>query len=103
MKKGLAFFDARIFYFSRLILREFLLQYMQFVLRIIEHTEEEMKSELNFYIAEKIIQDLFLLEDISLEEYRKIRKGKYRHRDYGQRVNAFYSFLLGDNTYVIKN
>ncbi|MDD7472181.1 MAG: hypothetical protein PUK80_05275 [Firmicutes bacterium] len=39
-----------------------------------EYGEKELKSELNFYLADKMIQDLFLLAEISLEEYRKIRR-----------------------------
>lgn len=39
-----------------------------------EYGEKELKSELNFYLADKMIQDLFLLDEISLEEYRKIRR-----------------------------
>lgn len=39
-----------------------------------EYTERDLKAELNFYLSDKIIQDLFLLDKISLEEYRKIRR-----------------------------
>ncbi len=39
-----------------------------------EYTEMDLKAELNFYISDKFIQDLFLLDEISLEEYRKIRR-----------------------------
>lgn len=39
-----------------------------------EYTERDLKAELNFYLSDKFIQDLFLLDEISLEEYRKIRK-----------------------------
>ncbi len=39
-----------------------------------EYTERDLKAELNFYLSDKIIQDLFLLDEISLEEYRKIRR-----------------------------
>lgn len=39
-----------------------------------EYTEEELNSEISFYIADKISQDLFLYGDISIEEYRQIRK-----------------------------
>ena len=39
-----------------------------------EYTEIDLKSELNFYLSDKFIQDLFLLDEISLEEYRKIRR-----------------------------
>ncbi len=39
-----------------------------------EYTERNLKAELNFYLSDKIIQDLFLLDEISLEEYRKIRR-----------------------------
>lgn len=40
----------------------------------IEYTEMDLKAELNFYLSDKFIQDLFLLDEISLEEYRKIRR-----------------------------
>ncbi|MDU4681366.1 MAG: SHOCT domain-containing protein [Cutibacterium avidum] len=39
-----------------------------------EYTDMDLKAELNFYLSDKIIQDLFLLDEISLEEYRKIRR-----------------------------
>ena len=39
-----------------------------------EYTENNLKAELNFYLSDKFIQDLFLLDEISLEEYRKIRR-----------------------------
>ena len=39
-----------------------------------EYTERDLKAELNFYLSDKIIQDLFLLDEISLEEYMKIRR-----------------------------
>ena len=39
-----------------------------------EYTERDLKTELNFYLSDKFIQDLFLLDEISLEEYRKIRR-----------------------------
>ena len=39
-----------------------------------EYTERDLKAELNFYLSDKYIQDLFLLDEISLEEYRKIRR-----------------------------
>lgn len=39
-----------------------------------EYTERDLNAELNFYLSDKIIQDLFLLDEISLEEYRKIRR-----------------------------
>lgn len=39
-----------------------------------EYTERDLKAELNFYLSGKIIQDLFLLDEISFEEYRKIRR-----------------------------
>ncbi|EGC81901.1 MULTISPECIES: SHOCT domain-containing protein [Peptoniphilaceae] len=39
-----------------------------------QYTERNLKAELNFYLSDKIIQDLFLLDEISLEEYRKIRR-----------------------------
>ena len=31
-----------------------------------EYTERDLKAELNFYISDKFIQDLFLLDEISL-------------------------------------
>ena len=39
-----------------------------------EYTERDLKAELNFYLSDKFIQDLFLLDEISLEEYRKVRR-----------------------------
>ena len=39
-----------------------------------EYTERDLKAELNFYLSDKFVQDLFLLDEISLEEYRKIRR-----------------------------
>ena len=39
-----------------------------------QDTERDLKAELNFYLSDKFIQDLFLLDEISLEEYRKIRR-----------------------------
>ena len=39
-----------------------------------EYTERDLKAELNFYLSDKYIQDLFLLDEISLEEYRKSRR-----------------------------
>ena len=39
-----------------------------------EYTDMDLKAELNFYLSDKFIQDLFLLDEISLEEYRKIRR-----------------------------
>ena len=39
-----------------------------------EYTGRDLKAELNFYLSDKFIQDLFLLDEISLEEYRKIRR-----------------------------
>ena len=39
-----------------------------------EYTEMDLKAELNFYLSDKFIQDLFLLDEISLEEYRKVRR-----------------------------
>ena len=39
-----------------------------------EYTEKDLKAELNFYLSDKFIQDLFLLDEMSLEEYRKIRR-----------------------------
>ena len=43
-----------------------------------EYTERDLKAELNFYLSDKFIQDLFLLDEISLEEYRKIRREKIK-------------------------
>ena len=39
-----------------------------------QYTERDLKAELNLYLSDKLIQDLFLLDEISLEEYRKIRR-----------------------------
>lgn len=39
-----------------------------------EYSERDLKAELNFYLSDKFMQDLFLLDEISLEEYRKIRR-----------------------------
>ena len=39
-----------------------------------EYSERDLKAELNFYLSDKSIQDLFLLDEISHEEYRKIRR-----------------------------
>lgn len=39
-----------------------------------DYTERNLMAELNFYLSDKFIQDLFLLDEISLEEYRKIRR-----------------------------
>ena len=39
-----------------------------------EYTERDLKAELNFYLSDKFIQELFLLDEISLEEYRKVRR-----------------------------
>lgn len=39
-----------------------------------EYTERDLNAELNFYLSDKLMQDLFLLDEISLEEYRKIRR-----------------------------
>ena len=39
-----------------------------------QYTERDLKAELNFYLSDKLIQDLFLLDEISLEEYKKIRR-----------------------------
>ncbi|WP_019124141.1 SHOCT domain-containing protein [Peptoniphilus grossensis] len=36
--------------------------------------ERDLKAELNFYLSDKFIKDLFLLDEISLEEYREIRR-----------------------------
>ncbi|MGI5949963.1 SHOCT domain-containing protein [Peptoniphilus sp.] len=38
-----------------------------------EYDEEDLKGELSFYLADKVIQDLFLLDVISLDEYKNIR------------------------------
>lgn len=43
-----------------------------------EYTDMDLKAELNFYLSDKFIQDLFLLDGISLEEYRKIRREKIK-------------------------
>lgn len=40
----------------------------------IQYTEKDLETELNFYLSNKFIQDLFLLDEISLEEYKKIRR-----------------------------
>ena len=39
-----------------------------------EYTEMDLKAELNFYLSDKFIQDLFLIDEINLEEYREIRR-----------------------------
>ena len=39
-----------------------------------QYTERDLKAELNLYLSDKLIQDLFLLDEISLEEYKKIRR-----------------------------
>ena len=39
-----------------------------------QYTERDLKAELNFSLSDKFIQDLFLLDEISIEEYRKIRR-----------------------------
>lgn len=39
-----------------------------------QYSERDLKAELNFYLSDNFIQDLFLLDEISLEEYRKIRR-----------------------------
>ena len=39
-----------------------------------EYTDRDLKAELNFYLSDNFIQDLFLLDEISIEEYRKIRR-----------------------------
>lgn len=39
-----------------------------------EYTDTDLKAELNFYLSDKFIDDLFLLDEISLEEYSKIRR-----------------------------
>ncbi|MGF3065775.1 SHOCT domain-containing protein [Facklamia sp. P12950] len=43
-------------------------------IQVRKYGENELKGELNFYLADKMIRDLFLLDEISLEEYRKIRR-----------------------------
>lgn len=40
----------------------------------IQYTERDFKAELNSYLSDNFIQDLFLLDEITLEEYRKIRR-----------------------------
>ena len=35
-----------------------------------EYTERDLMAELNFYLSDKFIQDLFLLDEISLDEYK---------------------------------
>lgn len=39
-----------------------------------QYTERDLKAELNLYLSDNFVQDLFLLDEISLEEYRKIRR-----------------------------
>ena len=39
-----------------------------------QYTEKDLEAELNLYLSDNFIQDLFLLDEISLEEYRKIRR-----------------------------
>lgn len=39
-----------------------------------QYTERDLKAELNIYLSDKLSQDFFLLDEISLEEYRKIRR-----------------------------
>lgn len=43
-----------------------------------EYTYMDLKVELNFYLSDKFIQDFFLLDGISLEEYRKIKREKIK-------------------------
>lgn len=43
-----------------------------------EYTDMDLKAEFNFYLSDKFIQDFFLLDGISLEEYRKIRREKIK-------------------------
>lgn len=43
-----------------------------------EYTDMDLKVELNFYLSDKFIQDFFLLDGISLEEYRKIKREKIK-------------------------
>lgn len=38
------------------------------------YSERNLKAEINFYLSDRFIQDLFLLDEISLKEYRKIRR-----------------------------
>ena len=42
-----------------------------------QYTEKDLEAELNFYLSDKFIQDHFLLYEISLEEYRKIRENSW--------------------------
>lgn len=49
-----------------------------------QYKEGDLKAELNFYLSDKIIRDLFLLDEISLEEYRDIRK---------ENIHTFKPFL----------
>ena len=39
-----------------------------------QYIERDLKAELNLYLSDNFIQDLFLLDEISLEEYKKIRR-----------------------------
>ena len=39
-----------------------------------QYTERDLKAELNIYLSDKLSHDFFLLDEISLEEYRKIRR-----------------------------
>ncbi|WP_018659238.1 SHOCT domain-containing protein [Allofustis seminis] len=48
------------------------------------YTREELDSELDFFLSQKLIEELFLLGEISLEEYRKIRN---------ENMKAFAPFL----------
>lgn len=49
-----------------------------------QHAERDLKAELYFYLSDKSIQDLFLLDEISIEEYRDIRK---------ENIHTFKPFL----------
>ena len=42
-----------------------------------EYTERDLKAELNFYLSDKFIQNLFLLDEISLEEFYRRRNKEY--------------------------
>lgn len=43
-------------------------------IQVKEYDEKDLNGELSFYLADKLVQDLFLLDEISLEEYRNIRR-----------------------------
>ncbi len=40
----------------------------------LKEKEEKLNCEIDFYLAQKILTDMFLLDLISYEEYQKIRK-----------------------------